>query len=87
MSKKIIFNYHPFTFQQVIYYYDEENDYREEHFVVQSQIPEIIKGLINSYNAKEVELYGPKEIMEHFKADILTNFEDNEDLKIEIKGE
>lgn len=87
MSKKIIFNYHPFTFQQVIYYYDEENDYKEKHFVVQDQIPEIIKGLVNSYDVKEILLFGPKEQMKLFKATILTDFEDNKDLKIEIEGE
>ncbi len=82
---RVIAPFKNFTFQQSVYVFNEDNECIETFFTTTDGYISMIKSLANKYSADKIELIGNEDYLKQCKAELLTQFENN-DIEIEIKG-
>lgn len=76
--------YHPFSMNQEILVH-KDGVLKEQVSVSLSRVNDVIYGLANKYDIKNIKLIGNQDYLSQFKAEITTCFKNFEDYKIEVK--
>lgn len=72
MDKVVVF-FQPFSIMQNIIVYKDDKIIDTKQVEIE-RVPNVIKGVCNTYNIQDVDLKGSQDYLEKYKTEILTNY-------------